>query len=59
MRVTIPPTPDHKQLRPEVHDPPGRMRNASRAISTTDGGPLYLDRQQRENTRDGTSDEIR
>eukprot|EP00959_Pyramimonas_sp_CCMP1952_P290049 6066286-Pyramimonas_sp.AAC.1 len=59
MRVTLPLTPDHKQLRPEGRDPSGRIRSVSRATSTIDGGPLYFDRQQWENTHDGTSDEIR
>eukprot|EP00959_Pyramimonas_sp_CCMP1952_P175110 3659194-Pyramimonas_sp.AAC.1 len=27
LRVTLPPAPDHKQLRPEEQDRPGRMRN--------------------------------
>eukprot|EP00959_Pyramimonas_sp_CCMP1952_P395448 8285983-Pyramimonas_sp.AAC.1 len=58
-RITLPPTPDHKELRPEEQDPPGRTGNVSRARFATDGGPLYFDQQQREKARDGTSDEVR
>eukprot|EP00959_Pyramimonas_sp_CCMP1952_P193031 4036542-Pyramimonas_sp.AAC.1 len=31
LRLTLPPSPDHKQLRPEEQDPPWRTGNASRA----------------------------
>eukprot|EP00959_Pyramimonas_sp_CCMP1952_P320802 6713365-Pyramimonas_sp.AAC.1 len=59
LRVTLPPTPHRKQLRPDEHDSPGRIRIVGHAKSTIDGGPLLFVQQQRGNTRDGTSDEVR
>eukprot|EP00959_Pyramimonas_sp_CCMP1952_P053102 1111021-Pyramimonas_sp.AAC.1 len=58
-RATLPPTPEHKQLRPEGQDPPGRARNVSRVTLAIDGGPLYFVPQQRENVRNNASDEVR
>eukprot|EP00959_Pyramimonas_sp_CCMP1952_P039023 817358-Pyramimonas_sp.AAC.1 len=37
-RITPPPTPDHKQFRPEEQDPPGRPRNVGDARFATGGG---------------------
>eukprot|EP00959_Pyramimonas_sp_CCMP1952_P179612 3755256-Pyramimonas_sp.AAC.1 len=58
LRMTLPPTPDHEQLRPEEQDPLGRTRNVSRARFATDGGLLYFDQQQLGNGLDGTSDRV-